>query len=153
GVLLLGAGIAALVTWWRAPSMQDAALLIDDRFNLKERVTTALGLTSREAESLAGRALLADVDNRLRPLRGGDRVPVRLSWSAARVPLVGVLLALTVILKKPVANVAEADDGGKPMTDDPELKKLVEQKKKDILAATKDKEDAADKPKDPKVEK
>jgi hypothetical protein len=152
GLILLSVVVAAVVTWWRAPSMQEAALLIDDRFNLKERVTTALGLNEREVQSLPGRALLADVENRLRPLRVGEKVPVRLSWTAGLVPLAVILLVLIVMFYNPLPNVVNADDGSKPLTDDPDMKQLVEQKKKDLKAVTGEKE-ADNKPKDPKLDK
>src|SRR5437660_1431550 len=64
------ATLAAFVLAWRwRPSPVAAALSLDERFNLKERVVTSVTLTSTEAASPAGQALLADADARLAPLR------------------------------------------------------------------------------------
>src|SRR5258708_11166980 len=78
---LVTAGSIALAAL-RAPSAVTAALSLDERFQLRERVTTSLTLDPVLAGSPAGQALLADVSRRLEPVRVGDGFPVRLSWNA-----------------------------------------------------------------------
>src|SRR5690349_12573687 len=57
-VLASAAGIATILAVWAvlraAPSRLSAGLAIDQRFDLKERVTTALSLTPRDQSSPAG---------------------------------------------------------------------------------------------------
>src|SRR5207302_1584448 len=80
------AGLALAVRL--APSPLTVALSLDERFGLKERVTTSLLLAPEQAASPAGQALLADANARVAALRVGDRFPVRLPWKpAALVPL------------------------------------------------------------------
>src|SRR5262249_53258257 len=64
---LLGTATMLAVGWamLRAPSKLAAALFLDERFGLKERVTTSLTLAPEEEASPAGQALLADVNQRV----------------------------------------------------------------------------------------
>ena len=80
----VAAGTAAGVAFavMRKASPVQAALALDEQFRLKERVTTSLLLRPDEAASPAGAALLADADQRVRPLRVGERFPVRVPWTA-----------------------------------------------------------------------
>lgn len=106
--LLIGGGVggatvlAGILAWLRRPSAVVAALALDEKFALKERVTTSLLLRPADAASPAGQALLADVNQRVAGLQVGTRFPLRLSWSAATVPLCAGLLALVAILYEPV---------------------------------------------------
>src|SRR5262249_8667129 len=85
----------------RAPSKLAAALFLDERFGLKERVTTSLTLAPEEEASPAGQALLADVNQRVSDLDVGSRFPVRMSWTAALIPL-GVVALVLVTLSPPL---------------------------------------------------
>jgi hypothetical protein len=150
----LGTGtvVALLVAWLRVPSTLGAALALDARFSLKERVTTGLGLNAFEAETAAGRALVADVNNRLAPLRVAERFPVRLSWSAVAVPVSALLLVLLSVFYRPNLGGARAGDVDPQLTDDPAVKQAIEQKKKDLLKPSEDKP-AAKRPRDPDLKK
>src|SRR5262249_12714263 len=77
------------------------ALAVDERFALQERVTTFLALTPTEATTSAGQALAADVNQKVTGLDLRSRFPIRLSWSAAVVPLGAVALALLAIFHNP----------------------------------------------------
>ncbi len=111
------AGLATLVglvlacRW--APSRVDCALALDERFRLKERATTGVMLSSAESQSPVGKALLDDVNQRVMPLRVGDRFPVRLPWTAGLLPAVGVLLALLALFYNP--RFGQAHDEEKPL--------------------------------------
>ncbi len=99
GVATLAAVVLAIR---RAPSAVNAALTLDDRFALEERVTTSLTLAPDEAASPAGQALLADVEQRLAAVRVSDRFPVALPWKpAALLPLAGLAVALIVLFWNP----------------------------------------------------
>lgn len=168
---LLGAGtlLACFLAYVRTPNLLTSALYLDERFHLKERVTTGLTLTAAEANSPVGQALLADANRRVLPLRVGERFPVRLPWTAALVPLGALLLTLLALFYKPqfgqakdeekqplTANQAAADDikeqlkqlqkKGQPRQKDlsksKELEKLEEERDKLAHAKTETREQA-----------
>ena len=82
--------VAILQTIRRAPSRTDAALALDDRFGLRERVVTVLSLTPDLDATPAGVALLADAEGRVKAIRVRERFPVGLPWSSALVPAGGL---------------------------------------------------------------
>jgi hypothetical protein len=132
---LAGAGTlaGAVVAVLRAPSALSAALTFDERFALKERVTTSLALAPDEAASPAGQALLADVEQRLAPLRVGDRFPVRLPWRpAALLPLGAALLALIALFWQPRPAGSQPGEADGPQT--AEAKADVEQEIKRLAS-------------------
>jgi hypothetical protein len=102
--------LAIVLTVLRSPSRVAAALALDERFRLKERVTSALTLAETELASPAGQALVADVNTRLAPLRIGDRFPLRLPRSSVLIPAGILVLALLAFLYKPVLNSAQAEE-------------------------------------------
>jgi hypothetical protein len=107
------AGLATLVglvlAWSRSPSRVECALALDERFRLKERATTSLMLTQEETESPIGKALLDDANQRVMPLRVGERFPVRLPWTAGLLPAAGLLLALLAVFYNPRFGQARED--------------------------------------------
>lgn len=90
----------------RRPSGIEAALLIDQAFGLKERVTTSLALTPVLAASPAGRALLADANERVGRVRVREGVPVRVSWRAAVAPLLAAAIAGGAFFYRPAPSQA-----------------------------------------------
>lgn len=93
---LLGAATLTgiVVASLRAPDGVAAALALDDRFGLKERVTTLLTLTPAQIESAPGQALLDDVNSRVNALAVASRFPLTVPWSRTLLP--GGALALAV---------------------------------------------------------
>src|SRR5262249_39724104 len=94
------------------PSRVAAALSLDEKFNLQERVTTSLLLTPEQQESAAGQALLADVQERVNKLDIAGKFPIFAalrSWSTAFVPAAAVLLALVALFYEPPLSTAKAD--------------------------------------------
>jgi hypothetical protein len=124
---LAGAGgvLAIVLAMLRMPSRIAAALDLDARFQLKERVTTSLTLTAAELSSPAGQALLADVNSRIGSLRVRDRFPVRIPWMAALVPLGAGVLALLAFFYKPALTETQAGSDS-PLVDTPVAKAQVE---------------------------
>ena len=94
--LLTGMLVAGLWTWWRGKSDLDSAIEIDRRYGLRERVASSLLLSTRDAETPTGKALLADT---IRVVRRVDldeqfRIQVnRRTW----VPLVPAVLAFLLV--------------------------------------------------------
>jgi hypothetical protein len=136
GLLAGGMILAVLVTVLRRATPLNAALSLDERFGLKERVATSIGLTPAERESPAGIALLADVEQRIASLDVGSRFPVALRWTAALVPACGVLLAVAALLYQPNKGQATTptDDLSQPLA----YSEQVEQKMKKLEKKTGD---------------
>jgi len=91
------AGLIAAVGWTllRRRRAMDAAIEIDRRFQLKERVSSSLSLDEATRETPVGRALVADAAARVEKLRVGEKFRVRLS-RAALLPLVPAAAAFLV---------------------------------------------------------
>src|ERR1043166_1762893 len=60
GILAAATVLAGVLAWLWAPPRLSAALSLDERFGLKERVTTALTLAAGQIHTPAAQALLAD---------------------------------------------------------------------------------------------
>jgi hypothetical protein len=131
GGLIAGATLLAVVlAVLGRPRPVRVALAFDERFGLKERVTTALTLDVAAAASPAGRALLADVNHRVAPLRVADRFPIRLPRSTALVPALGLFLALLAYFYHAAANGAVAEN--QLAAADPAARADVERKLKQL---------------------
>lgn len=94
--LAVGLAVACAWTWLRGRSQLDAAVELDSRFGLKERVASSLSLTPTTVETPAGRALLADALRAVGRVNVDDRFPVRLDrrgW----LPLIAALLAFGLV--------------------------------------------------------
>lgn len=98
GAGLIAGVVSAIV---QAPSRLEAALVLDHEFGLRERVTTLLTLTQEQAQTPAGQALLADVQQHLSGLSVGEKFPLRLRWSTAALPGCAALLVLAAFLYNP----------------------------------------------------
>ena len=77
GLVGVGTVLAVWLARRAAPTSLSAALAIDQRFDLKERVTTALGLSAHDQSSPAGQALLADANAKLERVTVPGKFPVR----------------------------------------------------------------------------
>jgi hypothetical protein len=106
GVLTL---LAVLQTIRRAPSRTDAALALDDRFGLRERIVTVLSLTPDLHQTPAGSALLADAQTRVGGLKVREKFPVGLPRSSVLVPAGGLAVALVAIFYNPSFQTAQGE--------------------------------------------
>jgi septal ring factor EnvC (AmiA/AmiB activator) len=106
GVLTL---LAVLQTIRRAPSRTDAALALDDRFGLRERIVTVLSLTPDLHQTPAGAALLADAQTRVGGLKVREKFPVGLPRSSVLVPAGGLAVALVAIFYNPSFQTAQGE--------------------------------------------
>jgi uncharacterized protein YfcZ (UPF0381/DUF406 family) len=106
-VVLGAAGaVGTIVAIWTAirssPSPLAAALAVDDRFELQERVTTAVGLDPSQQSSPAGQALLADANAKLEKVAIRGKFPVRMGWRALFLPAQAAAIALLALYPPPV---------------------------------------------------
>ncbi|MFN9880472.1 MAG: hypothetical protein ACK557_18535, partial [Planctomycetota bacterium] len=81
--LLLGVALAGFQLWRRRPTRLEAAVEVDQRYSLRERLSSALALDAKSADSDAGRALLADAAERAARIDVRDQFPIRLERRAA----------------------------------------------------------------------
>ena len=111
---LLGAGALTAVLWAirSAPSRTSAALTLDQRFELRERVTTALSLAPHDLSSPAGQALLADANRHLEKLDLGSRFPLRLGRRSWLIPAQAFIIVLLALFYQPVLSSSTAEAGG-----------------------------------------
>src|SRR5262249_24355695 len=80
GCVGVGAILAVVLAVVRAPSRLAAALSMDERFNLRERVTTSLTLPQELRSTAAGQALLEDGTQRGAQVDGAEKFPGREAW-------------------------------------------------------------------------
>jgi len=96
--------IAGIIATYRAsPSPVNVALAVDERFALRERITTAVALTPELRASSAGQALWNDATAKLADVRVKDRFPIRPRRSAAFVPFLAALAIAAVLWWNPDA--------------------------------------------------
>lgn len=96
-----GAVVAGLLftlgwMWFRSKTELDAAMEIDRRFDLRERVASSLSLTAKDVETPAGQALLHDASHAIARLQIDERFRIRLGRSAW-LPLAPALVALLLV--------------------------------------------------------
>jgi hypothetical protein len=108
GLVALATVVAAVWAKAATPSPRAAALEVDTRFNLRERVTTALGLTPQEQATPAGQAVLADAAAKVAPIAVREKFPVRPRWHSAFVPALAGCIALAVLFPDTIASQLRA---------------------------------------------
>lgn len=85
--------VATLATASRGPSMREAAVEVDRRFGLRERISSAITMDPGACPTAFAEALLADANRRAEPLVISERFPLRPRrslWTPLLVP--GLLL-------------------------------------------------------------
>lgn len=122
----------------RQPSSVSAALALDERFGLKERVTTTLTLHPAHAASPAALALLEDVNGRVGALPVPERFPVRLPRSTWLLPLGGAALALIAVFYKPLLQTAKVQ-ADQPLTENAAVQAAIDQKMRELQKKAHDK--------------
>jgi len=107
----LGLGLAAAGAWvWLTRHRPiDAAIEIDKRFALKERVSSSMALTADERDSEAGQALVDDAVARVRRVEVSSRFPVKPGRPALLPLLPAVLAAAAFLLIPAIERPVEAD--------------------------------------------
>ena len=115
-VLLVGLAAGVLVAAGLAVAKRGerlaAAIEIDRRYELKERISSTLALDSTERESPAGQALVADASRRIERLNMGEKFrprPGRWTWFSG-VPALAAFLVAWLI--EPAINDERAKAGG-----------------------------------------
>ena len=129
GAGAIGLGILAAAAWAvvRGRGPIDAAIEIDRRFGLRERVSSALAISEVERETAPGQALIDDAVRRVRRIDVREHFAV-LPGRQLLLPLVpGVIAVLVALLVSPAMPKPQAQGGP-----DPAIKKQIEQSTKDL---------------------
>lgn len=100
---LLGAGTLAAFVYacLTAPPLVTAALVLDERCELKERVTTFLTLPAELLDKPAGQALAQDVHDQIAKLDTAGKFGLNLRWQTALLPVGAGALAILAALFAP----------------------------------------------------
>ncbi len=136
GAVVAGALIAIVYAFVARRSPLEAAIEIDRRFGLKERVSSTFALSESELATTAGQALVADASRRVARLDVAEQFTIQGRWTSL-LPLASALLALLLIfipnaiLKPTVSNAASLDVKKQVQNSTDELrKKWAEQRRK-----------------------
>lgn len=147
GALALGLLAAAAWTWFTRRSPLEAALEIDRRFGLKERISSTFSLSAEQLDSSAGQALVEDAVKRIDRLHVADQFRIKLNrWTW--LPLAPAALAFVIsILPAMSENQAggstatKADRKAVKTSTESLRKKLIERRKEAREQGLKDAED------------
>ena len=101
--LSLGLFVAIVRTRTGAPTDERVALEIDNRFQLRERITTAMALSGELRNSSAGRALFADAESKLAPLNLSEKFPLEPRRHLLGIPVLALALGAVVLWWNPEA--------------------------------------------------
>jgi len=92
GCVCLASAIALWHTLHHQPTLEAAALEVDQRLKLRERVVTVTALSPEQAATPAGAALLADTEAKLGDKTIAQEFPIRLPRAALLTPLSLIVL-------------------------------------------------------------
>ncbi len=130
--------LAGLVSAWRRRTQTiDAAIEVDRRFGLRERISSALWLPVSEQNTEVGQALMADAQARAKRIAISDEFKFHPRWSSA-LPLLplAILCGLYFIpdaQPKPGLSLTQvAENREKVKVEVEEIKKLVTEKAKEL---------------------
>lgn len=151
----LGAGllIALAGTFLRRQPALDAAIEVDRRFGLRERVSSVLTLSREELETPIGMALLDDAQHRVNKIYIPERFQVRLGRSSLLPLAPAIIVALVALFVPPrvIEQQAEATQDLAAVkkqvkeSSDALRKKMLEQRKEAREKGLKDAEELFDK--------
>lgn len=106
GSLVLGSIVAGIISYVRRPALIDAAIELDHRFSLRERVSSVLALGQQDLDTPAGQALVSDAVRRVGKVDVGDKFGFKMG-PVALLPLAPALLAFAFTFI-PAVKTAEA---------------------------------------------
>jgi len=120
GGIAVGLLMAGVWTYVIRRSKLDAAIELDRRFGLKERVSSTLALTPSELNSEVGQALMTDAIRRVERIDVRDQFRVSPTWRLL-LPLAPAL-AIALLAMLPNAAMKQAEAGANTT---PEIKKQI----------------------------
>lgn len=125
GALGLGGLLALAYTFWKRRGVLDAAIELDRRFGLKERVSSSLSLEPAELDTAAGQALVADALKRVERIHVAEQFGVSLGrWSW--LPLLPAAAAFLLAVFLPEMTQQQAKATQDPVVESKQIKKSKE---------------------------
>jgi hypothetical protein len=135
GALVLGLLAALVSSYVRRASVLDAAIEIDRRFQLKERVSSAVSLHPDESGTEIGVALIQDAVRRVERIDVRDGFPVRANWRVL-LPLVPAVAIFVLVSLVPDATPAKpGGTGGEVSAEAERIARSAQQLKKRLARA------------------
>jgi len=106
----IGAGLLTAIvwTWCVRRSSLEAAIEIDRRFGLKERVSSTLALGPEERDTEIGKALVSDTARRVERIEVKEKFRLSPSWRNALPVAPAIIVGLLAILPNAVMKKTEA---------------------------------------------
>ncbi|QDT67551.1 Chromosome partition protein Smc [Planctomycetes bacterium MalM25] len=132
GAAIVGTIAATVWTFARSRTPLDAAVEIDKRFELRERIASSLSLTEEDLTTEVGAALASDARRALERVEVNERFPFGLDTRAWR-PIVPAALALllgVLVSNREAEALAEKATPAKVETE--EVKKAAEKARKEL---------------------
>ena len=131
GAVVVGLVGAGVWTWMKRNSMVEAAIEIDRRYGLKERVSSSLALSPEDAESEVGRALVADAARRVERIDVREQFGVKANRWAFLPFATGALALALVFLPNAKPNSSDGEASAKTV-EVKKIKKSTESLKKKL---------------------
>lgn len=124
GAGAIGLGLIVALVWSQVTRRRplDAAVEIDRRFGLKERISSVLAMSPKERETDVGQTLVADAARRIERIEVAERFPVRPGRQLLLPLLPGIVAVLVALLVPSVS-----DQKAEAKTDPVAAKKQVQQ--------------------------
>lgn len=112
----VGLGLAISFIWTYAVRRRplDAAIEIDRRFGLKERVSSTLSLGADELATEAGQSLMADAMRRVERIEIAEQFRLGTHWRMAMPLVAAMVFAAVVFVPNPYANQQQANASTDP---------------------------------------
>lgn len=125
--------IAGLVTYLTRPSLNEAAIEVDQRFELRERLSSTLSLDAEAAETEIGRALIADAEKRAEKISISERFAFQFNRRGL-MPLIPVVFLIVMIFIPDATgtNLADASVDKTAQAEAQQVKTAAEQLKKKL---------------------
>ena len=98
GAICSGLVLSIALTYMLRRDSIDAAIEIDKRFGLKERVSSALALTEGEVDTEAGQALMQDAEKRISRIDVRDEFKFSFTWKSMLPLLPAALVFASLVL-------------------------------------------------------
>jgi hypothetical protein len=135
GSVGLGLAVALVWSYVRRASELDAAIEIDHRFQLKERISSALALHPDESTTEIGEALIQDAVRRVERIDVRDSFPIHSDWRAL-LPLAPALAIFVLVSLVPDATPAKPTETATGLSAEAERVSRSAQELKKRLART-----------------
>jgi tetratricopeptide (TPR) repeat protein len=124
--IALGILVAAIWTWATGRGALNAAIEIDSRFGLKERVSSAMAMRGEDRETPVGQTVIEDATQRLRRIDVASRFPLAPGRLVLLPALPGLLAIVVAVFVQPRAPQTPAANAGEVALAAEQVKKSTE---------------------------